>query len=173
MIDYLHARFVQHPERHQGVTWQEVRAKIEGNQKLLQVLAAMEASGGEPDLVAFPEDLGGLCFVDCAKESPEGRRSLCYDPAALASRKANKPQGSACGMAEEMGVQLLSAEQYHYLQTLDMFDLKTSSWVQTPERIRKLGGALFGDRRFDTTFIYHNGAESYYAARGFRALLRM
>ncbi|MBX7114871.1 MAG: DUF4256 domain-containing protein [Myxococcaceae bacterium] len=157
--------------RHQGLKWAEVQTKLEANVDKLWSLAEMEKTGGEPDVVAVDKKHGEFTFFDCSEESPKGRRSICFDAAALASRKENKPAGSAMGMAEEMGVEMLTEDQYRQLQALGEFDLKTSSWVQTPADIRKLGGALFCDRRYDTVFRYHNGAESYYAARGFRASL--
>ena len=173
-IDLFRARFVGHRERHTGVDWDQVQARLNAAspQQLLS-LQAMEETGGEPDVVGLDEATGALLIVDCAPESPAGRRSLCYDAEALAARKANKPKGSAVQRAAEMGVSLLDEAQYRALQQLGEFDRKTSSWLLTPAPIRHLGGALFGDRRFDHVFTYHNGAESYYAARGFRALLRI
>jgi hypothetical protein len=166
----LKERFEKNMDRHKGLTWDKVRAKIEKNAAALQSLAAMEATGGEPDVVLLGKD---SVFIDCAEESPKGRRSLCYDDLALRARKEHKPKDSAMNMAKAMGIQLLTEEQYRELQTLGEFDLKTSSWVLTPADIRKRGGALFCDRRYDTVFTYHNGAESYYAARGFRGSLRV
>lgn len=171
MLELLRIRFKQHPERHAGIMWGDVEDRLRADPAHLRTLHAMEESGGEPDVVVFSD--GELYMVDCAAESPVGRRSLCFDPAALASRKANKPVHSAVGMAEEMGLTLLSQEQYRFLQSLGEFDHKTSSWVDTPADIRAQGGALFGDRRFGAVFIYHNGAESYYGARGFRGYLKL
>ncbi|WP_317174360.1 DUF4256 domain-containing protein [Mucilaginibacter pankratovii] len=159
--------------RHTGLEWANVQAKLEAMPQKLWSLDEMETTGGEPDVVARDENTGEYFFYDCAAESPKGRRSVCYDHAALESRKEYKPENSAVGMAAEMGIEILTEEQYRELQTLGKFDLKTSSWVQTPANIRKLGGAVFCDRRYDTVFFYHNGAESYYAARGFRGSLRV
>jgi hypothetical protein len=159
--------------RHQGIAWAQAQAKLESSSEKLWSLNEMERTGGEPDLVGYDERTGEFLFVDCSDQSPEGRRSLCFDREALDSRKQNKPANSAQDMAAAMGVALLTEEQYRHLQTLGKFDTKTSSWIQTPEAIRKLGGALFCDRRYDTVFVYHNGAESYYAARGFRASVRV
>ncbi|PWF48336.1 DUF4256 domain-containing protein [Massilia glaciei] len=164
----LKARFEKNMQRHQDVAWDEVLAKIESNSGALKSLAAMEASGGESDLIVQEKAPGHLAFFDCSKESPSGRRSVCYDRAALDSRKGNKPQGSAAGMAAAMGIELLTEEQYRALQKLGEFDTTTSSWIQTPPEVRALGGALFCDRRYGKVFVYHNGAQSYYAARGFR-----
>lgn len=157
--------------RHKGLEWKEIELKIEVNIEKLRILREMERTGGEPDVVGYDQNTDEYLFFDCAPESPKGRRSLCYDREALEARKENKPKGSAMDMAAELGVELLSEEQYRELQKLGEFDLKTSSWVKTPESIRKLGGAIFCDRRYDTVFTYHNGAESYYAARGFRGVL--
>ncbi len=157
--------------RHHGVGWVEVRARLESNPGALKSLLAMEATGGEPDVIGQDKGTGRFTFIDCSIESPTGRRSLCYDRAALDSRKQNKPQGSAVEMAAEMGIDLVTEEQYRALQTLGEFDNKTSSWVETPSDVRSLGGALFCDRRYGRVFVYHNGAESYYAARGFRGSL--
>jgi len=173
LLATLQARFEANPHRHEGVEWSKVQAKLEKSPDKLRTLARMEETGGEPDVVILGGEGGTLLFVDCAAESPSGRRSLCFDEAALQARKENKPAGSAMGLAEEMGATILSEKQYRELQKLGEFDLKTSSWVQTPAKIRKLGGALFCDRRFDTVFVYHNGATSYYAARGFRAALEV
>ena len=159
--------------RHPGVAWAQVQAKLEANAEKLWSVHEMERTGGEPDVVGHDKKTGEMIFYDCAAESPKERRSLCYDREALQSRKENKPKGNAVEMAAAMGVEILSEEQYRELQKLGAFDLKTSSWVKTPAAIRKLGGALFCDRRYDTVFTYHNGAESYYAARGFRGLLRV
>lgn len=171
----LKARFEQNMNRHKGVEWANVQAKLEAPQaaEKLWSLNEMEQTGGEPDVVGYDKKTGEYIFFDCSTESPKNRRSLCYDRPALDSRKENKPAGSAVDMAETMGIELLTEEQYRELQTLGKFDTKTSSWVKTPEGIRKLGGAVFCDRRYDTVFLYHNGAESYYAARGFRGALRV
>jgi hypothetical protein len=171
LIATLKARFEQHMHRHPKVTWAAVVARIEGNSSALQTLQAMEETGGEPDVIGI-EKSGHVTFCDCAAESPSGRRSLCFDDEALAARKEAKPRGSALGAAAEMGIELLSEEEYAALQQLGEFDLKTSSWIQTPAEVRKLGGALFGDRRYGRVFTYHNGVQSYYAARGFRGKLR-
>lgn len=174
LLRTLQARFEKHPSRHEGVTWAQVRARLDAAAPAtLKSLAAMEASGGEPDVIAIDAGSGPLIFCDCAAESPAGRRSLCFDDEALNARKENKPQGSALGMAAEMGVELLTEAQYRALQQLGEFDLKTSSWIATPEPVRALGGALFCDRRYGQVFTYHNGVQSYYAARGFRALLQV
>ena len=157
--------------RHQGVEWAEVQAKLEANPQKLWSLNEMEVTGGEPDVVGYDKKTGECSFYDCSPESPKERRSLCYDHEALEKRKEHKPEDSAMQMAADMGVELLTEEQYRELQSLGNFDTKTSSWVKTPAAIRKLGGAIFCDRRYDHVFTYHNGAESYYAARGFRALL--
>ena len=169
----LKARFEKNRDRHQGLEWAQVQAKLEANSEKLWSLNEMERTGGEPDVVDYDKKTGEYIFYDCSAESPKGRRSLCYDREALESRKENKPQGSAMGIAVTMGIELLTEEQYRDLQKLGNFDTKTSSWVKTPSPIRKLGGALFCDRRYDTVFLYHNGAESYYAARAFRASLRV
>ncbi len=173
LLATLKTRFEQHMERHQAVEWQAVQKRLDANPEKLQSLQAMEASGGEPDVIGQDAKSGGFLFCDCSAESPTGRRSVCFDREALESRKENKPESSAIEMAAAMGVELLTEDQYRELQTLGCFDAKTSSWVQTPAKIRKLGGALFCDRRYDTVFVYHNGAQSYYAARGFRGLLRV
>jgi len=173
LLATLQARFEDNPQRHRGVTWDNVRARLEAKPDKLRTLGEMEASGGEPDVIARDKKTGAYLFVDCSEQSPEGRRSLCYDGAALASRKEHKPKGSAAQAAAAMGAALLNEEQYRRLQELGDFDTKTSSWLETPSDIRKLGGAIFGDRRYDTVFIYHNGAESYYAARGFRCALEV
>ena len=159
--------------RHKGIEWTKVQAKLDANPEKLWSLDEMESTGGEPDVVGFDKKTGEYIFYDCAPESPSGRRSFCYDPEALASRKEHKPKNSAIGMAAEMGVEILSEDEYRELQKFGKFDTKTSSWIETPAAIRKLGGALFGDCRYDHVFIYHNGAESYYAARGFRGLLKV
>jgi hypothetical protein len=159
--------------RHQGLEWAKVQAKLEANAERLGSLNEMERTGGEPDVVAHDKDTGEYIFYDCSAESPKDRRSLCYDREALESRKENKPKNNAMDMASAIGIELLTEEQYRELQKLGTFDTKTSSWVKTPSAIRKLGGAIFCDRRYDTVFVYHNGAESYYAARGFRGSLRV
>lgn len=173
LLQALQARFEKNMQRHKGIAWADVLARLEANAAALKALGEMEATGGEPDVIGRDQAKGHYIFCDCAPESPSGRRSTCYDPAALASRKENKPKDSAMGMAAAMGVDLLTEEQYRALQELGEFDLKTSSWVKTPPEVRKLGGALFCDRRYGKVFVYHNGAESYYAARGFRGLLRV
>ena len=173
LLGVLKARFENNMQRHKGLKWADVEARLEANPAKLWVLDKMEETGGEPDVVGYDKATGEYVFYDCAPESPKGRRSICYDHKALEARKENKPANSALNMAEEMGITILSEEQYRKLQLLGAFDLKTSSWVETPADIRKLGGALFCDRRYDTVFTYHNGAESYYAARGFRGALRV
>ena len=173
LFEELKERFEKNAARHKGIEWEKVRARLEASPEKLRSLREMEATGGEPDVVAFDEATGEYVFVDCSVQSPKGRRSLCFDPEALASRKEAKPRDGALNMAKAMGVELLSEEEYRALQELGEFDTTTSSWVQTPAKIRKLGGALFCDRRYDTVFTYHNGAESYYAARGFRASLKV
>ena len=173
LLRALKARFEKNMNRHQGLGWAEVQAKLEANPDKLWSLNEMERTGGEPDVVGHDKRTGEYLFYDCSVESPKGRRSLCYDRDALDSRKENKPKNNAMGVAAAMGVELLTEEQYRELQKLGHFDAKTSSWVKTPSPVRKLGGALFCDRRFDTVFVYHNGAESYYAARGFRGSLRV
>jgi hypothetical protein len=164
----LRERFAKHAARHPKIDWQVVQARLESNEKALQTLHAMEASGGEPDVIGYDKKADLVTFCDCAPETPQGRRSLCYDREALDSRKQNKPSGNAVEMAAAMGAELLTEEQYRELQRLGEFDLKTSSWIHTPPAVRDLGGALFCDRRFGQVFVYHNGAESYYAVRGFR-----
>jgi hypothetical protein len=173
MIRALKSRFEKNMGRHRGLDWSAVQSKLEAHAGKLQALHEMERTGGEPDVIGYDPQTGEFTFCDCSPESPIGRRSLCYDGDALASRKENKPGGSAVEMAASMGIELLTEEQYRTLQKLGEFDRKTSSWVQTPSSIRKLGGALFCDRRYDQVFVYHNGAESYYAARGFRGLLKV
>ncbi len=168
LLKILESRFNLHTERHEGVTWTDVRDRITSRPEKLRSLLDMEMTGGEPDVVSFDEDSKAVIFVDCSPESPAGRRNLCYDEKALAERKRYKPESSAQQMAHTMGIELLDEFMYRRLQQLGIFDTKTSSWIQTPEEIRNLGGALFGDRRYDTVFIYHNGATSYYGARGFR-----
>jgi hypothetical protein len=171
LLATLKARFDANMHRHTGVAWADVLARLEGNSGALASLHAMEASGGEPDAIDQDAATGRLTFCDCSAESPAGRRSLCYDRAALSARKENKPDGSAVEQAASMGIDLLTEEQYRALQTLGEFDTKTSSWIRTPPDVRALGGALFCDRRYGKVFVYHNGAQSYYAARGFRGSL--
>jgi hypothetical protein len=173
LLKGLKARFEKNMNRHKGVEWAKVQAKLEDSPEKLWSLNEMEITGGEPDVVGYDKKQDQYIFFDCSEESPKGRRSLCYDGEALAARKENKPKDSAVNMAAEMGVELLTEEQYRELQELGKFDLKTSSWVKTPAAIRKLGGALFCDRRYNQVFVYHNGAESYYAARAFRGMLRV
>ena len=173
LLGILKARFEKHPQRHKGLAWSQVQTKLETNAEKLWSLHEMERTGGEPDVVGHEKKTGAYIFYDCAAESPTGRRSVCYDPDALESRKEHKPKDSAIGMAAAMGIELLTEEEFRELQKLGEFDTKTSSWVKTPSKIRELGGALFCDRRFDTVFTYHNGAESYYAGRGFRGSLRV
>jgi hypothetical protein len=173
LLKALKARFEKNMNRHPGLEWTKVQAKLEANAENLWSLNEMEKSGGEPDIVGHDKKTGDYIFYDCSAESPKGRRSLCYDREALDSRKENKPKGNAEEMAAAMGVELLTEEQYRDLQKLGEFDTKTSSWVKTPSNVRKLGGALFCDRRFDTVFLYHNGAESYYAARAFRGWIKI
>src|SRR5712672_1963010 len=169
----LKARFEKNMNRHKGLEWAQIQAKLEANAGKLWSLNEMERTGGEPDVVGHDKKTGEYIFYDCSAESPKGRRSICYDREALDSRKENKPKDNALDMATAMGIELLTEEQYRDLQKLGDFDTKTSSWVKTPSAVRKLGGALFCDRRFDTVFLYHNGAESYYAARAFRGSLRV
>lgn len=173
LLTTLKARFEKNMPRHKGLEWDAVAAKLETNAGKLWSLNEMEKTGGEPDVVGYDNKSGEYIFYDCSAESPKGRRSICYDDEALESRKEHKPANSALAMAQEMGVEILTEEQYRDMQKLGEFDTKTSSWVKTPAAIRKLGGALFCDRRFNTVFTYHNGAESYYAARGFRGALRV
>jgi hypothetical protein len=180
LFQILEKRFEKNQSRHKGLHWVEVKAKLEaclsgGKTKLNKIwsLNEMEETGGEPDVIAFDKEKDEYVFCDCSAESPKGRRSVCYDQDALESRKEHKPKNSAMGMAAEMGIELLTEEQYFELQKLGKFDTKTSSWVVTPAEVRKLGGAIFGDWRYGRIFIYHNGAESYYGARGFRGLLRI
>lgn len=173
LLSTLEERFEANMPRHMGIKWAEVEAKLEASKTKLLSLSEMERTGGEPDVVGLDKKTGEFIFFDCSAESPKGRRSVCFDPAALESRKEHKPGNSALGMAAEMGIAILTEDEYRTLQKLGEFDLKTSSWVATPAEIRKLGGALFCDRRYDTVFTYHNGAESYYAARGFRGSLRV
>jgi hypothetical protein len=169
----LRARFEKNMKRHKGIKWADVEAKLEANGEKLWSLNEMETTGGEPDVIDYDKKTAEYIFCDCSEESPKGRRSVCYDAEALESRKEHKPKNSAVEMAATMGIGLLTEEQYRELQKLGEFDTKTSSWVQTPADIRELGGSLFCDRRYDHVFLYHNGAESYYAARGFRGALRV
>ncbi|MDQ0272903.1 hypothetical protein J2S17_004796 [Cytobacillus purgationiresistens] len=173
LLKILKDRFEKNMNRHKGVEWAEVQAKLEANTKKLWSLNEMERTSGEPDVVGHDKETGEYVFYDCSAESPKGRRSVCYDREGLESRKEHKPENNAIDMAAAMGIELLTEEQYRALQKLGNFDLKTSSWVQTPSNIRELGGALFCDRRFGHVFLYHNGASSYYAARGFRGSLRV
>lgn len=173
LLKVLKIRFEKNMDRHIGLTWANVQTKLEAHSGKLRSLYEMEETGGEPDVVGHDKKTGDYIFYDCSPESPKGRRSLCYDHEALESRRENKPDDSATGMAADMGIELLTEEQYRELQKLGKFDTKTSSWIITPSDIRKLGGAIFGDFRYGHTFVYHNGAESYYAARGFRGLLRV
>ncbi|HYJ90879.1 MAG TPA: DUF4256 domain-containing protein [Pyrinomonadaceae bacterium] len=173
LLTELKARFEKNMNRHKGLEWNKVQAKLEANAEKLWSLAEMERTGGEPDVVGFDKKTGEYIFFDCSAESPKGRRSLCYDRQAWESRKEHKPESDALTVAAAMGVEILTEDEYRELQKLSEFDLKTSSWVKTPVNVRKLGGAIFCDRRFDRVFTYHNGAESYYAARGFRGTLRV
>ena len=173
LLTILKARFEKNIIRHKGLEWEKVEAKLEKAPAKLWSLSEMEGTGGEPDIVEFDKKTGEFIFFDCAAESPAGRRSLCYDSRALEARKENKPKGSALATAAAMGIELLTEKEYRQLQKLGEFDTKTSSWVRTPDEIRDLGGAIFCDRRYNTVFTYHNGADSYYAARGFRGSLRI
>ena len=173
LLKALEARFHKNMNRHKGLEWANVQTRLEANTKKLGSINEMERTGGEPDVVGYDKKTGEYVFYDCSAESPKGRRSLCYDIEALDSRKEHKPADNALDMAAAIGIELLTEGQYRELQNLGDFDTKTSSWVKTPSEIRKLGGALFCDRRYDTVFVYHNGAESYYAARGFRGSLRV
>ena len=173
LLKTLKTRFEKNSKRHKGIDWDKVQARLEENPKKLKSLNEMEETGGEPDVVGFDKKTGEFIFFDCSAETPKGRRSVCYDRKALDSRKEHKPANSAIDVAEAMGIELLTEEQYRELQTLGEFDLKTSSWIKTPAEIRKLDGALFCDRRYDHVFVYHNGASSYYAARAFRGVLRV
>ena len=173
LLTTLKARFEKNMNRHQGLEWAKVRARLEANAEKLWSLNEMERTGGEPDIVGQDKNTGEYAFYDCSPESPKGRTSLCYDREALDSRKEHKPKSSAMDMAAAMGAELLTEEQYQELQRLGAFDTKSSSWLKTPGDIRKLGGAIFGDRRFGRVFVYHNGAESYYSGRGFRGWLRV
>ncbi|HEY0996744.1 MAG TPA: DUF4256 domain-containing protein [Gemmatimonadaceae bacterium] len=173
LLRTIQGRFERNMHRHQGIAWAEVEARLEGDPKALEALAQMEASGGEPDVIARDRASGRITFCDCSPESPSGRRSTCYDREARESRKEARPKDSAEEMAAAMGIELLTEEQYRALQALGEFDLKTSSWIRTPPELRALGGALFCDRRYGRVFVYHNGAQSYYAARGFRGSLQV
>jgi hypothetical protein len=173
LLKVLKVRFEKNISRHKGVEWAKVQAKLEANVEKLWSLNEMERTGGEPDVVSYDKKAGEYIFYDCSAESPQGRRSFCYDGEALKSRKEHKPKNSAMNMAAEMGIELLTEEQYRELQKMGNFDTKTSSWVKTPVEIRKLGGAIFADFRYGTVFVYHNGAESYYVGRGFRGLLKV
>jgi hypothetical protein len=173
LLSALKARFEKNMNWHKGLEWNKVQAKLEANAEKLWSLNEMERTGGEPDVVSHDKKTGEYIFYDCSAESPKGRRSICYDHEALVSRKENKPENSAIGMAADMGIELLTEEQYRELQKLGNFDTKTSSWIKTPSDIRKPGGAIFGDYRYGNVFVYHNGAESYYAARAFRGSLRV
>jgi len=173
LLNVLKTRFEKFKNRHKGIEWADVQARLEADPKKLWILDDMEQTGGEPDVVSYDKKTDEYLFFDCSAESPKGRRSLCYDRQALNARKEHKPMDSAMDMAAAMGIELLTEEQYRSLQQLGEFDTKTSSWIVTPSDIRQLGGAIFGDRRYNTVFIYHNGADSYYAARGFRGSLRV
>lgn len=173
ILKTLEKRFINHMNRHTGIDWKKILVRLENNPEKTESLMKMEETGGEPDVVGLDKKTGEYLFMDCSAETPKGRTSLCYDERALKSRKEHKPKGSALGMAEEIGIEILTEEEYRGLQKLGDFDLKTSSWVRTPEEIRKLGGALFCDRRYGHVFVYHNGAESYYGVRGFRGSLRV
>ena len=173
LLSTLKTRFGKNLNRHKGLDWDSVQTKLKANAEKLWSLSDMERTGGEPDVVGYDQTTGEYIFYDCSAETPKGRRSLCYDREALNSRKENKPQTSALDMAADMGIEILTEEQYRQLQNLGSFDAKTSSWVKTPSEIRKIGGALFTDFRYETVFVYHNGAESYYAVRGFRGSLRV
>lgn len=173
LIKILKTRFEKNPIRHENIKWENVQKKLESSPDKLWSLSEMERTEGEPNVVSYDEKSDEYTFFDCSPESPKGRRSLCYDRKALDSRKENRPANSAIDLANEIGIEILNEEQYKELQTLGNFDLKTSSWVKTPEDIRKLGGAIFCDKRYNTVFLYHNGAESYYAARGFRGILKV
>lgn len=173
LLKTLEARFEKNRDRHEGIVWEDVKSRLEDNPAKLWSLYEMERTEGEPDVVGRDQKTGEIVFYDCSPESPKGRRSVCFDRKALESRKKHKPENNVMDMAAAMGIELLTEEQYRELQKLGNFDLKTSSWVSTPADIRKLGGALFCDRRYDTVFVYHNGADSYYGARGFRGSLRV
>jgi hypothetical protein len=173
LLQALKARFEKNMHRHEGMAWVEAQVRLESNPNAVRSLRAMEETGGEPDVIGQDKETGHFTFCDCSTESPTGRRSVCYDREALDSRKEHKPQSSAVEMAAAMGIDLLTEDQYRELQKLGEFDTKTSSWIETPPDVRSLGGALFCDRRYDKVFVYHNGAQSYYAARGFRGSLRV
>lgn len=173
LLRAIEARFKKNMQRHKGLEWSKVKARLEQNPEKLWALNEMERTGGEPDIAGSDKKTGEYIFYDCSPESPSGRRSICYDRIALNSRKENKPKNCATDMATEIGIEILTEAEYRELQQLGMFDTKTSSWVKTPDSIRKLGGAIFCDRRYDNVFVYHNGAESYYAARGFRGWLKI
>jgi hypothetical protein len=173
LISILKDRFEKNPNRHKNLEWAKIQAKLEANPEKLWSLNEMERTGGEPDVIGYNTNTSEYLFYDCSAESPKDRRSVCYDREALESRKENKPKNSAVAMASEMGIELLTEEQYRHLQRFGNFDTKTSSWIKAPAEIRKLGGAIFCDFRYNTVFVYHNGAESYYAARGFRGLLKV
>lgn len=173
LFEILRRRFEKNRSRHEGLDWRKIQAKLENSPAKLWSLNEMERTGGEPDVVGYDKKTDEYLFYDCSPETPTGRRSYCYDREALDKRKANKPANSVVDIVTEMGIELLTEEEYRQLQQLGKFDLKTSSWIKTPEAIRKLGGALFCDRRYDQVFVYHNGADSYYAARAFRGLLRV
>lgn len=173
LLIVLGERFAKHTERHEGIAWDHVLGQIKDNHQALESLFLMEESGGEPDVIGMDSDTGEFLFVDCSPETPKGRRGVCYDEEALESRKEHRPEHSAAGLAESMGIEILTEGQYRDLQRVGRFDEKTSSWVRTPPQIRALGGALFCDRRYGTVFVYHNGASSYYGVRGFRGMLRV
>ncbi|HCX64186.1 MAG TPA: DUF4256 domain-containing protein [Eubacteriaceae bacterium] len=173
LLEGLRGRFEKNRKRHEGLEWDKIELKLESHKEKLWSLNEMERTGGEPDVVGYDEKKDEYIFYDCSPQSPTGRRSVCYDREALESRKKNKPENSALDMAADMGIEMLTEKQYRELQLLDDFDTKTSSWVKTPSSIRELGGALFCDRRYNTVFLYHNGAESYYASRGFRGWVRV
>ncbi len=173
LVGTLKARFEKNLDRHKGLEWDKVQAKLEADMDKLWSLKEMEITGGEPDVVGYDKNTNEYIFYDCSPESPKGRRSVCYDREALESRKEHRPENNAVHMAETMGIEILTEEEYRELQKLGKFDTKTSSWVKTPDHIRKLGGAIFCDRRYDTVFVYHNGAESYYGVRGFRGSLKI
>lgn len=173
LLKVLQIRFEKNMQRHKDLDWNKIQTKLEANPQKLWSLDEMERTEGEPDVIGYDEKTKEYIFADCAAESPKGRRSFCFDHEALEKRKENKPQNSVINMAEEMGIEILNEEQYRELQKLGKFDTKTSSWIKTPENIRKLGGAIFCDFRYDTVFVYHNGADSYYAARGFRGILKI
>jgi hypothetical protein len=172
-IELLKARFTKHINRHKEIDWKKVEEKLLAHPEKITVLKEMDATGGEPDVIGYDKQTNAFIFCDCSAESPIGRRSLCYDRSALESRKENKPQGNAIDIAAAIGIQIMTEQEYRQLQTLGEFDRKTSSWIKTPSTIRDLGGALFCDRRYNQVFVYHNGAESYYAARGFRGILKV